>query len=200
MTRKLESRIEIKAGDFIGFSGRDLMSAVINVGTLGIPFFGLSHCGIAVSDPETPDNLMIFESTTISPGPCAFTRERTSGVQAHRLPWRIENYEGKVWHYPLSRTLSEAQRGVLWRSCLDDLGKDYDYLQAFRSRSLGFGWLEKALYGKENLTSVYCSEFVASKYRELDVFRTGNVSRWSPNRLSRSLIERQTVAGYWRIA
>lgn len=175
------------------------MSAIINVSTLGIPFFGLSHCGVVASNPTASGDLMIFESTTLSPGPCVFTMERTSGVQAHKLYWRVANYKGKVWHYPLSKTLSESQRGGLWQSCINDLGKGYDYLQAFRSRSLGFGWLEKLLYGKENLTSVYCSEFVASRYRELDVFRTSNVSRWSPNKLARSLVERQAVAGYRRL-
>ena len=37
---------EIKAGDIIGFSGDSWISALVNVATYGIPFWGLSHVGI----------------------------------------------------------------------------------------------------------------------------------------------------------
>lgn len=200
MIRESIVRPVVKPGDFIGFTGRDLMSAIINVGTLGVPFWGLSHCGIVVAPLERSTLLAIFESTTLSPGPCLFSRKETSGVQAHRLHWRVSNYPGKVWHYPLSRPLSGLNQQALYDSCMSSLGMGYDFLQAFRSRSLGFGWLEKLLYGRENLTSVYCSEFIAARYREIDVFRTRNVSKWSPNKLARALIERRAVAGCWRLA
>lgn len=188
----------VKSGDFIGFSGRDLLSAIINIGTLGIPFWGLSHCGIAVGNFGR--DMLIFESTAVCPGPCVLNLKQTNGVQAHLLDWRVHNYAGKVWHYPLCKPLSIKQKSKLQLSCVDNLGKAYDSLQAFRSRGLGFGWLEKMLYGVENLTSVFCSEFVAMEYRSIDVFRTGNVSKWSPNKLARALLERNTVAGCWRLA
>ena len=75
---------DLKAGDVIGFSGQSWISFLINIGTYGIPFWGISHVGIMAHAPD--GRLLLFESTTLEDMPCEIGGECFNGTQATR--WR----------------------------------------------------------------------------------------------------------------
>ena len=177
-------------GDFVGFSSHDSLGWLINLGTFGCPLRGLSHCGIVASHPDYDDPLL-FESTTQCVLPCLFGGRAVDGVQAHRCVSRIGEYHGAVWLYRLDRPLSGWQEGKLGRFCIDHLGTGYDAIGAFRSRGAGFGWLERLLCRRpEDLHALFCSEFCAAALRECERFNTRDASKFSPNRLGRTLVGR----------
>ena len=100
---------DLKAGDVIGFSGNSWISALINLGTYGLPFSGISHVGIMAHAAD--GRLLLFESTTLENMPCELSGECFNGTQAHDLTKILQAYAGKVWHYPLYRPLYEHEEG-----------------------------------------------------------------------------------------
>jgi len=175
--------MNLQFGDLIGFSHKSCLGFWINVGTLGVPFYGLSHVGMI-----GPGH-MIYESTTLSQRPCVFSGKRTKGVQAHEPVSRIRSYHGRVYHYRLNGKLSKLQRTVLGRYLYRQLGTPYDALGAFRSRDLGLGTVEKWLIKRpENLNSLFCSEYLAAALKMSCIWEPKNASRWNPNRLVRVLV------------
>ena len=107
-----------------------------------MPFVGLSHVGIVA---PYLGQLVLFESTSLYPRPCLVRGVQTRGVQAHMLYERVRCYRGAVWHYPIIPPLEVDEARALTLSCTLNLGTDYDAIGAFRSRGIGFGWLEKLL-------------------------------------------------------
>ena len=70
----------IKPGDLIGFSGEGFTGDIINIGTYGIPRWGICHVGIM---GEAKDGrLLLFESTTLDDLPCEITGVRFNGTQS----------------------------------------------------------------------------------------------------------------------
>ena len=166
-------------GDLIGFSGRGLVSDLINLATYGIPRYDLSHVAIV----ETPE--LLIESTTLDSEPCAIQHRCVRGVQAHEISRRVADYDGKVFHYPLSYPLNHYQKTMLLTYLNSLLGTSYDEIGALRAAGAGFSWVESRLH-PANLHSIFCSELCAAAHREVGVFRTGNAARWSPNFLVRT--------------
>ena len=80
---KIVSPDDIKAGDVIGFSGNSWISGLINIGTYGIPFWGISHVGIMAHAAD--GRLLLFECTTLEDMPCEIAGECFNGTQAHTL-------------------------------------------------------------------------------------------------------------------
>jgi len=198
----------LKAGDIIGFSGNDWLSAVINVFTYGIPYYNIAHVGIiAQYDPSDPypiysqeeiydfdarPGLYMFESVMANNSfcmpPCAFRGKYTDGVQAHYMPnmWGLlARRKGRIWHYPLCRKLRPLESRRLTNFLLRNLGARYDAIGAFRAAGLGFSWVE-SLLRKEDLTSIFCSELCAAAHRHVGIFDTNNASFWNPNRFVRA--------------
>ena len=171
-----------KAGDLIGFSSYSLNGVIINLGTFGIPFYNLSHIGIVGMPPtNTP---FLFESTTLATTPCIYNLKKCEGTQAHYLGNRINNYYGKVYHYPLAIPLTFQQKINLLEFLIKHLGQPYDYIGAIRARD--FSLIEKLIYRKPDLASMYCSEYVLAAIKHIDLL--GNLSpemNWSPNKLIR---------------
>jgi hypothetical protein len=174
----------IRPGDVIGFSGKGLISDLINVATYGIPRYSISHVGIVANFNSYQ---LLFESTTLDDEPCVILQARIAGVQAHTLEHRIATYDGKVYHYPLRKKLNPAQSQALTRFLHAKIGAPYDNIGAFRSGGVGLSWIE-SLLRKENLSSIYCSELIAAAHRYVGAFHTDNVSRYNPNRLVRTEI------------
>lgn len=172
--------MEIKEGDCLGFSSWDWTGFIINVGTFGIPFFDLSHIGI-VSNLDGKE--VLFESTTLYDEPCLVQKKSVSGVQVHNIQERINSYKGRVYHLPL---LEDIDTVKLQKYLMDQVGKTYDMIGAFRSASLV---IEKFL-NPEELNNIFCSELCAAAYQDQEIFRTRYVSCWSPNSLSRELWKR----------
>lgn len=172
----------LRSGDIIGFSGDSWLSAGINLGTYGIPFWGLSHLGII---GELDGRCVLFESTTLSDLPCLIQGKKVDGTQAHEIIKCLEAYKGKVWHYPLSRLLYPFEKNRLNEFLWKHVGKSYDMIGAFRTGGVGFSWLEGKLR-REDLSSLFCSEYCVAAHRCIGIFKTGNVSRWNPNRFVRA--------------
>jgi len=173
----------IQPGDIIGFSGESLISDFINIVTYGVPRWGISHVGIM---GEAKDGrLLLFESTTLDGLPCEIAGSPFNGTQAHSLDAVIKAYQGKVWHYPLCRTLYENERQRLTQFLMETIHTPYDEMGAFRSGGVGLSWIE-SLFREEDLTKIFCSEWCCAAHTEIGIFRTDNVSRWNPNRFVRT--------------
>ena len=178
-----QAREDVQPGDAIGFSHCGCEGAVINLATGGIPCRDLSHVAIAANHPETK-TLVLYESLWTQTAPCLIQRRPARGVQCQRLPRRVRMYPGRVWRYPLAKPLSSLESILLTESCVKAIGLDYDEMGAFRSRSLSL--VEKFIFRPQDLTSVFCSEFVAYQYVQIGVLGVGmNASRQNPNRLKR---------------
>lgn len=175
------SKTEFHPGDLLGFSGHAWSSAFINLMTYGFPFWSLSHVAIV---GEHDGKRFVFESDESPVLPCAVRKVLARGVQVHGIEEKIETYAGKVWHYPLSRRLYPFETRRLNQFLKRYVGADYDNIGAVRSGGLGFSWMESCLR-EENLSSLFCSEYCAASHREIGLFPTDNVGRWSPNRLIR---------------
>jgi hypothetical protein len=169
---------EMQPGDIIGFSGANRVSDFINVVTYGIPRWSLSHIGIV---GEYKDERVLFESTTLDPDPCLVRGERFNGAQAHSIDSRIAHYEGRIWHYPLYRSLYPAERQRLNEFLNRTIGTPYDKVGAFRAGGIGFSWLESKLHPVMSLNAMFCSEWCAAAHTDIGLFRTDDVGRWSPN-------------------
>ncbi len=176
---------QIKAGDIIGFSGRSWISAAVNIATYGIPFWGISHVGIVAH--ATDGRLLIFESTSLDGNIlCEITGKPICGTQAHSLDFILGHYDGKAYHYPLYRALYPSENERLTAFLIGTIGVPYDMTGAFRSAGVGLSWIE-SLFRRQDLTSIFCSEWVAAAYAVTGLHPTDNVSRWNPNRLCRHL-------------
>lgn len=174
----------IKAGDVIAFSGANYISDMVNLATWGIPRWGVSHVGI-VADV---DRLLLFESTTLDEVPCEIMQTSFSGTQAHVL--NFDRYKGRVWHYPLYRTLYKRESERLSSFLLGILQTPYDELGALRSA--------RPVFRGQDLSSIFCSELVAAAFAKVGILPT-NASKWNPNRLIRSLRRREILCKPVRI-
>ena len=197
---------EIKAGDLIGFSGSSWGSVTICLGTYGIPWWSLSHVGVVgdvfVGDLNYPSSLrgvrdecsapgtaakhLLFESTIGSERSCVIRGGLRRGTQAHWPHWSVGTYKGKVWHYPLYRHLRPLESVLFTKYLIDNLGKDYDLIGAMRSGGVGLSWIE-TMFREEDLSSLFCSEYVAAAYSHVKLLDSRSASRWNPARLVRRL-------------
>jgi hypothetical protein len=171
----------------IGFSSGDLLGIAINVSTLGWPFGpvcrrGLTHVGIVAADAA--DRPALWEATTLCDFSCLYCGRIHDGLQSHGPMTRIKNYRGAVWHYPLRLPLDDIEKKQLFRYAEKFHGQSYDYEGAAQSRSLCLGWLFRRSR-RENLSSLFCSEFAAAAWEAAEVWDTPNVSAWNPNRLAK---------------
>lgn len=188
MTRKRNNIIldmnVIKPGDVIGFSGCGWVSAAVNIGTYGLPFFGISHVGVMAKDEE--GRLLLFESTSLQNLPCVFSGENFVGTQAHVLGDVLEVYSGRIYHYPLYRPLYRNEDTRLTRFLMETIHTPYDLMGAFRATGVGISWIE-SLFREQDLSAIFCSEWIASAFSMVGIFPTSNASRWNPNRFVRHL-------------
>jgi hypothetical protein len=182
-------------GDVIGFSGRGLVSDLINVATYGCPRVGLSHVAIVA---EYRGQLVLFESTTLDDEPCLITGRRIHGVQAHPLVRRIKGYAGAAYHYPLCRALTTDQSKKLTEFLVSMIGRPYDDIGAFRSGGEGFSYIESWLR-PANLNSIFCSELVAAAHKYVGAWHPRNESSYNPNRLVRTELRDGVLRVPWRL-
>jgi hypothetical protein len=181
---------DLKAGDVIGFSGNSWISALINVGTYGIPFWGISHVGVMAHAAD--GRLLLFESTTLENMPCEISGECFNGTQAHDLTKILQAYAGKVWHYPLYRPLYEHEDRRLTEFLMATIHTPYDAMGAFRAAGVGLSFVE-SLFREQDLHMIFCSEWVAAAYADLGLMPTVSAARWNPNHLCRMLQYKELV-------
>jgi len=176
----------VKAGDIIGFSGFYWRSALVNLGSVGIPFWSLSHVGVMAHAPDyMHGKLLLFESNEDS-RKCEITGKVGTGVQAHDLQEVVEQYRGRVWYYPLYRPLYWHESTRLTDFLLSAIDRPYDQAGAVRSGGIALSFFE-SLFREQDLSALFCSETVASAHANIGTFRTTNASRWNPNSLMRKL-------------
>ncbi len=181
----------LRAGDVVGFSGQGFVSDAINLGSFGVPRWGLSHIGII---GKYKGERYLFESTTLNKGkPCDIRGEACSGVQAHYLG-DILDRPGKVWQYKLAQKLQKEQSNKLTTNLLEHLGTAYDYFGAARSGGVLLRKVEGFLR-PEDLSTFFCSELVALMLDQLGLISVENASAQSPNSLARKLI-RENLTTY----
>ena len=181
---------DIKAGDVIGFSGNSWISALINIGTYGIPFWDISHVGVMAHAAD--GRLLLFESTTLENMPCEIAGACFNGTQAHDLAKVLKAYNGKVWHYPLYRSLYEYEDKRLTDFLMATIHTPYDAMGAFRAAGVGLSWVESC-FREQDLHMIFCSEWVAAAYADIGIMPTANAARWNPNHLCRTLRRREIV-------
>jgi hypothetical protein len=181
---------EFKAGDVIGFSGNGWISGLINIGTYGLPWWGLSHVGILAHASD--GRLLLFESTTLEGMPCEIMGACFNGTQAHDLDKILKVYPGKVWHYPLYRRLFEHEDKRLTDFLMATIHTPYDEMGAFRSAGIGLSWVESCLR-EQDLHMMFCSEWVAAAHATIGIMPTDNAGRWNPNHLCRTLRGKELV-------
>jgi len=170
------------AGDILGCSGNSWQSAAIATLTYGLPWYSLSHVMILA---PYQGQLAIYESTMGCSMPCLAAGCAISGVQVHPLRERIENYDGKVWHYPLASYLNAAESQKLEAYLTAQLGKAYDELGAFEAGGLLWS-LWNAKRHPAYQTSMFCSKLCAAAHAEIGRFNTRNINQWSPNHFVRT--------------
>ena len=177
---------QFSPGDLVSFSGHNLSGLIINLGSFGIPFYGLSHIGIVANYLGSPK---LFESTSLNNTPCLIQGKNVSGSQVQDIDTRIKAYPGTVKRIPLKKELTDGESRRLTEYLVENIGHPYDYLGAERSGGKLWAQLHR-FFHEESGESLFCSEWVALALRQIDVFRTGNASSWNPNSLYRQLIRR----------
>jgi len=135
-----------KTGDAVFFSGKGLFSTLIQLKT----WCKISHVGIVVVEDGEP---MIYESTTMTNLPDIETGKFRKGVQKHPLKERIANYDGKVYHAPITVALPNEKEALEWLNQVHAKNTKYDWKQAVLS-----GFLIKHFVTKENFDMLFCSE------------------------------------------
>jgi len=184
-TRKFFDPDAVKPGDIIGFSGEGPTGDIINLGSWGIPRWNVCHVGILgeAHDGRT----LLFESTTLDPLPCEVAGRPFDGTQAHRLDRVLQGYRGKVWHYPLYRSLYGFERRRLTDFLMGTIGVPYSKMDALRSADFMGLSLFESLLGETHLHHIFCSAWVAAAHAYVGLWPTTNAGRWNPNRLVRYL-------------
>lgn len=185
-----------KPGDIIGFSGTRLPSALINLATWGIPYWSISHVGII---GEYRGDRLLFEADAFPKLPCVVQGKPFRGTIAVHLDDRLMHYNGKAWLYPIYRPLYTFEQERLNRFLLDHLGSPYDNIGAIRSAGIGTSWFERFVYGVEDLSYIFCSEYAAGAHREIGLLRTDNINRWNPNRFIRAERRSRILLRPWRL-
>jgi len=181
-TMKHPTYSRVRPGDMIGFSHCGCTGCWINLATWGIPGWGLSHVAIVGRHP-VGGYPVLYESLSSIDKPCLIQQRIVSGLQCQSLERRVHRCCGRIWHYPLSVPLADTQQEVLHNLCMAWMGTKYDELGAFRSRELSI--IEQMILRPPDVSSLFCSEWVAMVYRKLRILPITNVSDFNPNRLAR---------------
>lgn len=170
-------------GDIVGFSGKGLVSDLINIGTYRLPRWGLSHVGIILS---VNGKQYIFESTTLNGGKkCAILGKPIGGAQAHPVS-DIFNRPGKAWLYRPRIRFMRGERLALNFAMMKYIGRPYDYLGAGRTTGFFLRLLQGVVH-KEEVSELFCSELVSLVLTDVGRTCIINSSSQSPNSLMRHL-------------
>lgn len=182
-------RPQMQPGDVIAFGGETPFSMLIKWATRS----AVSHVGVVFeskvfSDGKSQQGIIVdvMESTNIYSNP--ETNERKYGVQRNRLSTRLKYYPGNVWWLPLSaekRSIFNYQKFTKYMLHVDEKPYDVpqavlaglDYMDKFRfAHNQEFG----LTYAAEDLSSFFCSELVASAFKEAGIIDTINASEVTP--------------------
>ena len=175
--------MQFQAGDILACYGGGWQSSVIRWAT-----WGPSHVGIvAPISPDAPNNLVVFESTTLCNHPCVITGRKWNGVQAQRIQDRIDDYSGKVQRFSLMPAWDLSTDEAKFLSHIltkHHVGIPYDTSEAVISGTRVFKWSSFLPYPNGNL---FCSELVAFCLMRMCRMAQDNPARYNPASLLRRL-------------
>lgn len=160
-----EIRPTLATGDLVLYEGASLASDVIQFVTR----YRWSHIGVVVRD-EVHDQVLVWESTTLSNLPDFETGVFRKGVQIVPLSERVRSYRGKRMAI---RQLDFDYGREAW-----EFGQTIaDVRREFANRPYEKSLLELARSAinifkrgqSEDLTSLFCSELVAEVYQRIGI-------------------------------
>jgi ASC-1-like (ASCH) protein len=153
-------RAQIKTGDVIAFSGNDIPSTVVKLGTQSC----YVHLAIVLSVNQISsfgDSVLIAESHIDTSLPSVGTDETILGVQHQWLSQRLASSPGLAWWAALETPLSDE--GMLkmqtWLREIEQQRIPYDFVQAVGSAI--DCWDSIGLTNCTNYDYLFCSELVA---------------------------------------
>lgn len=154
-----ELRGQLKTGDVVLFSGKGLISK----GIQWITGSKWSHIGIVLRLDDL-DQVVLWESTTLSKTKDLISGKLVSGVQLVSLSRRLASYKGDV----AVRTLG----GYTWLpeadKVLADVRKEFEGRPYELSKwELVKSAMDLFCHNKEDTSSLFCSELVAEVYQRL---------------------------------
>jgi len=152
--KRTVAECEFHTGDRIAFSGDGWLSTAIKVGTMS----KISHVGVILMREGVP---WLCESTTLTTSADAITGEFTKGVQMHKLKDRVEEYEGRIYHFPLKEKYPHYVERKIKKWCFEKHSKKtgYDAVQAVVS---GLGIVDYLPFiSREDYGLLFCSELCA---------------------------------------
>jgi len=167
-------KYDLKPGDIIGFSGKGIVSDLINLGTYGIPRWSISHVAIIAEDYGRK---YLFEASE---------SDNSNGVCRYEPEDVINRYSGRVWVYPLYRHLYWYESARLICDLMRVVNRPYDSKGAIKSAGFFYPAIRSLFHGPD-FVKLFCSELVASKFSEIGIYPTTNASRWNPNNYIRRL-------------
>lgn len=141
-------RHSLNTGDIVLFGGRGILSWLIKRGTKS----DYSHIGVVVR-AEDQDMLLVLESTTLS---------GKKGVQVNLLSERIQGYKGCIALRTLSRPISQSMSDSLRTFRAEIKGRPYE-----KSVWNLLGSIFNRVKGREDLSSLFCSELAAEAYQRM---------------------------------
>ena len=152
-------RKKLRTGDLVLFSGKGRISN----GIKWITSSEWSHVGMVVIMEEW-DQVVLWESTTLSDLEDIESGKATKGVQSVFLSERLRTYDGKAAVRQLDVDRTPKMIGDLKKFRQSVRGRPYEKskIELFRSAYDGpFGG------NSEDLSSLFCSELVAEAYQEM---------------------------------
>lgn len=175
--------MQFKAGDILACYGTDWTSRVIEFWTRGP-----SHVAVvAPLSPEEPDNLVLFESTSLCKTKCLIQGEFWDGVQAHPIRERIADYRGrvKIWRLVDQWTLCRNEASLLSEILTKYwVGIPYDMGGAMLSGTTVWKWTDLM---KSTASQTFCSQLVAAMLQRLCRMGHTNPAVYHPASLLRRL-------------
>ena len=148
----------LKSGDLVFFSGKGLISWVIQIGT----WSKWGHVGMVI---ENEKGLLLWESTTLSDCVDVYTGVAHDGSMTVDLQGRIDSFDGDVAVRRLRVPLSDEQQRVLEATRKEFEGREYEASIYELLSSL----LDVREDQKEDLSTLFCSEQSAEAYQRMKI-------------------------------
>jgi hypothetical protein len=146
-------RSQIKPGDVIAFSGKDLPSGVVKLATQS------KYVHVAIVIWRDVKNILIAESHVDLSLPSVGTGEKALGVQLQWLDDRISQQPPPIWWAALKEPLDEAGLAKMrqWVQEIENQKIPYDFLQAI---GVGLESLGLKRFNQQDDRAYFCSELV----------------------------------------
>jgi hypothetical protein len=160
-------RTQMKPGDIIAFSGKDIPAQVVKLATKS-QYVHIAIVAWVDQRAGQNDGILIAESHIDISLPSVGTGDRRLGVQFQWLSDRLTTQPGPIWWIPLQTTLAPEGEGQLrhWLQLTEEQKVPYDFKQAI---GVGLGALGFGSLNREDDAAYFCSELVVRALQEAGV-------------------------------